>query len=335
MPRKAPRFWSEPRPTACAQLLRPLAAIYGAVARSRLGRPGYRSRRAVVCIGNFTAGGAGKTPMAIWVGRELKRLGHTPVFLSRGYGGRIAGPHLVDPVRDRAADVGDEPLLLARTGSVVVARDRVAGARLIESLDADVIVMDDGLQNPSLVKDVSIGIVDAGIGFGNGLVIPAGPLRLPLAAQLPLVDAIVSIDSGDGRPGPSGLQAWPGPIHRARFVPAGDARWLRDRPVVAFAGIGRPDKFFATLRTLGAELRIAEGFPDHHCYTVAEAERLLLEAHRNAAALVTTEKDIVRLTPDGTCGTLKETARALAVTLELTEAARLSLLDLLRRLPRG
>jgi tetraacyldisaccharide 4'-kinase len=314
-----------------AHVLRPAGALYGMIARARLAQPGHRSRLPVVCIGNFTAGGTGKTPMAIWVGRELSRLGRKPAFLSRGYRGSIVGPHLVDPVRDRAVATGDEPLLLARVAPTVIARDRVAGARLIETLEADVIVMDDGLQNPSLVKDLSIAVIDAGAGLGNGLVIPAGPLRLPLSAQLPLVHAVVAVDSGEAEGEPTYLSGWHGPIHRLRLTALGDVAWLAGRRVIAFAGIGRPEKFLATLRGLGAEIIAMHDFPDHHAFSDAEAEQLLAEADRHRAALLTTEKDMVRLAASGAQAMLARQAQALAVGLEAGDVARLALVALLAK----
>ncbi len=313
-------------------MLRPLGTVYGAVATQRLKRSGNRSKLPVVCIGNFTAGGAGKTPMAIWVAEELKRLGRKPAFLSRGYGGTIAGPHLVDAGRDKSRSVGDEPLLLTKIALTVIARDRAAGARLIETLDADVIVMDDGLQNPSLAKDFVIAVVDAGAGLGNGLVIPAGPLRAPLAVQLPLVHAIVVV--GDDASWKLALPGWTGQIYRARLAALEDASWLRGKPVVAFAGIGRPEKFFDTLKALGAKIVAARTYPDHHPYTDADAHQLASDAARHSATLVTTEKDHVRLQGTGALAELAHSARVIRIALELPEQTRQALVDHLRRLPR-
>jgi tetraacyldisaccharide 4'-kinase len=308
-----------------AQLLRPAAALFGAVAAARLTRTGYRSQLPVVCVGNFTAGGAGKTPMAIWVAEELRRGGLRPVFLSRGYGGALAGPHLVDPGVDWASTVGDEPLLLARVAPTVIARDRVAGARLIEALRADVIVMDDGLQNPSLDKDFTIAVADAGVGIGNGLVMPAGPLRAPLESQMRLVDRIVGIDSDADAP--LSLPPWTGPILPARLVPRGDKDWLYGRRVMAFAGIGRPEKFFATLRRLGAELVSIRGFPDHHRFTPREAEELLRAAKAVDALPVTTEKDFARMAGDDRLAALARASRTLAVGIDMSEESRAALIE--------
>jgi tetraacyldisaccharide 4'-kinase len=334
VPRKAPAFWNAPEPGLLAQLLRPAGALYGAIAAQRLRQTGYRSRLPVVCVGNFTAGGAGKTPAALWIAAELQGLGRRPAFLTRGYGGTICGPHLVEP-QDTAGATGDEPLLLARVAPTVVARDRAAGARLIETLDADVILMDDGLQNPTLEKQLTIAVVDAGAGLGNGLVIPAGPLRAPLAAQIARVQAIVSAGvTGEGAR-PLEIAGWTKPIHAAWLVPAGDTGWLAGRPAVAFAGIGRPEKFFATLKQLGADLAATHAFADHHAFTAAEAQALLDDARSRGATLVTTEKDHVRLAGDPALRVLAAASAPLAVRLTMPEVSRLALLDLLRALPRG
>lgn len=334
MPRKAPAFWNAPEPTLAAQLLRPAAAVYGAVATWRLGRRGYRSRLPVVCVGNFTVGGAGKTPTALWLAHELQRLGRRPAFLSRGYGGSITGPHLVDLQHDRVAETGDEPLLLARKAATVIARDRVAGARLIETLEADVIVMDDGLQNPSLEKQLSIAVIDAGVGIGNGLVFPAGPLRAPVTRQIGTVHSIIRVGVEGETARAFEIAGWQKPIHAGWLVPDVEAGAFRGVRVVAFAGIGRPEKLFATLRGLGAELVATHPFPDHHTYTAAQARTLIEDADLRRARLVTTDKDHVRLASDPAMRTLADAATPLAVHLTLQEVSRLALLDLLRALPK-
>ncbi|MBV8242210.1 MAG: tetraacyldisaccharide 4'-kinase, partial [Hyphomicrobiales bacterium] len=243
---REPSFWWGEASLASA-LLAPLAAIYGAVARARLGGRGRRAGAPVVCIGNLTVGGAGKTPTALAVARMLAAAGERPVFLSRGYGGTLAGPVRVDPARHGAHDVGDEPLLLARTAPTIVARDRVKGAAI--AAGASVIVMDDGFHNPSLAKDFSVLVVDARRGIGNGRVIPAGPLRAPLDAQLTRAHALVVV-------GTSLRAAAVAAAARARDIPVLQARLRPDAAfiaglggarVLAFAGIGDPEKFFATL----------------------------------------------------------------------------------------
>ena len=291
---RPPRFWQADANHPAARLLAPLGWAYGRAAGNRMDRPGVRGECPVLCLGNFTLGGAGKTPSAIALAALLRGLGRTPAFLSRGYGGRLPGPVLVDPSRHGWRDVGDEPLLLARHAPTVVARDRVVGARLCVAKGADVVVMDDGLQNPTLAKDLALAVVDAGVGVGNGLCVPAGPLRAPLARQWPHVGGLVLIGEG-----PAGAavavqaQARGLPVHRARLVPEGAA--VAGRRVLAFAGIGRPEKFFASLGEAGAELAATRSFPDHHPYRDADLARLAAEADRLGSDLATTEKDRVRL----------------------------------------
>jgi tetraacyldisaccharide 4'-kinase len=191
---RAPRFWWHPSPSLRANLLRPVGLVYGSVAASRMKRRGEQAELPVICIGNFTAGGAGKTPTAIAIATILDTAGENPAFLSRGYGGRLAGPVRVQP-QHGAADIGDEPVLLSRTARTIVSRSRPAGARLAYEIGATVVIMDDGLQNPSLVKDCAIAVVDGATGIGNGLPLPAGPLRVPMGTQWPLVDAVLVIGS--------------------------------------------------------------------------------------------------------------------------------------------
>jgi tetraacyldisaccharide 4'-kinase len=240
----------------------------------------------VICVGTLTAGGSGKTPVAIAIADMLRARGHRPYFLTRGYGGSEHGPALAS--RGHAADVmGDEALLLARSAPTLVARDRAAGARLAIEKGATVLVMDDGHQNFALRKSLSLVVVDAETGFGNGFQIPAGPLREPVAQGLARADAVILV--GDGSPD---LEGFRGPMLRARLEADGNA--FTGKNVFAFAGIGRPEKFMASLEDAGA---IATGscfFADHHSYS--EEEILQLKAIAGEAMLVTTEKDFVRLT---------------------------------------
>jgi len=299
MPLKTPSWWYR-KAGAASAALSPLAALYGRVAASRLARgDAYRSRLPVICIGNFNAGGGGKTPTAIAVASLLKAMGKRPAFLTRGYGGAAQG---VVRVSGQAADaVGDEPLLLAAIAPTFVSADRVAGAKAIEESDADVIVMDDGFQNPSLAKDLSLIVVDAASGLGNGRVIPAGPLRAPLAAQLARANALLVI--GDGKKADALIATFEAagkPVLRAKIAPAShvDARWLSIMPVIGFAGIARPSKFFATLKANGARLIGSHAFGDHHRFTEKDAKALLKAADDKSAMLVTTEKDWARLAED-------------------------------------
>ncbi|MCK2055098.1 tetraacyldisaccharide 4'-kinase [Methylobacterium sp. 37f] len=290
---RPPAFWDARPGHPAARLLAPLGALYGRHTAARMDRPGAAAPCPVLCIGNFTLGGAGKTPTALALATLLRDLGARPAFLTRGYGGRLAGPIRVDPTMQTVAETGDEPRLLARSAPTILSRDRPAGARLCVAEGADVIVMDDGLQNPSLAKTLSLAVVDAGAGLGNGRPFPAGPLRVPLSRQWRHVHGIVLI--GDGPRGAVVAEAARArglPVHRARLIPGAD---FAGRRVLAFAGIGRPGKFFSSLAEAGATLVGRRAFADHHPYAAADAAALTAEARRLGADLVTTEKDHVRL----------------------------------------
>lgn len=328
MPLKAPSFWYRDK-SAIAAALGPLAALYGRIAESRSkGTAPYRSRLPVICIGNFTAGGGGKTPSAIAVAEVLKAMGELPVFLTRGYGGKMQGTLFVGP-KSSAVDVGDEPLLLAQHAPTMVSADRAAGARAIEATEATVIVMDDGFQNPSLAKDLSLIVVDGASGVGNGRVIPAGPLREPLDSQLPRADALLVI--GDGAKAAPLAEAFARggkPVLKARVAADCDPRWLGVLPAIAFAGIARPEKFFATLRGNGARLIDAHAFPDHHRFSARQARRLLAQAQTYNAMLVTTAKDWVRLPDDDSTpqGELKHRSGPFPIAIKFEDAAALTAL---------
>ncbi len=296
----APDFWWRPlwplSPGALAALaLAPLGWLYGAVAGARMGGAGAEAPVPVVCVGNFIVGGAGKTPVAMAVAHIAKAMGRNPAFLSRGYGGALPGPVVVELGVHTAGEVGDEPLLLAQIAPTIVARDRAEGARRALSAGADFLIMDDGFQSPSIIKDISIVVVDGGRGIGNGLCLPAGPLRAPLARQMRAADAVLVL--GEGAPGRDIAHhaARQGrALIAARLEPV-DPPELAGRKVLAFAGIGRPDKFFDTVRGLGAEIVAARAFADHHPYTDEEAAELVKTAVDNDLLLVTTEKDRARL----------------------------------------
>ena len=318
-----PSFWYG-EPGALARALIPLSAIYAHVARSRAARiTPYRSKLPVICIGNFTAGGGGKTPTAIAVAKMLLAQGLRPCFLTRGYGGRLQGPHLVSET-DGADDVGDEPLLLAAVAPTVIAANRAEGAKFIEGLDANVIVMDDGFQNQQLKKDLSLIAVDSGRGIGNGFVLPAGPLRAPLDEQMDHADALIVIGEGDkAAPLAEGFAKAGKPVFKARIVSQGDPRWLGVLPVIGFAGIAMPEKFFMTLQMNGARLEGRRVFPDHHRFTEKEAASLLKAAQEQKCMLVTTEKDWVRLPEDreSPLGELKFRSRPLPIALRFEDEA--------------
>ena len=325
MPLRAP-FWWYRRPGAIASALSPLGTLYGRMAERKASQvEPYRSRLPVICIGNFTVGGGGKTPTAIAVTEVLKGAGERPCFLTRGYGGKAQGPVLVAKGQS-AAEIGDETLLLEAHAPTVVSSDRAAGAKLIEGTDATVIITDDGFQNPRLVKDFSLIVVDSTVGLGNGLVMPAGPLRAPLDQQMPRADALILIgESGKGAPLAKRFEAANKPVLKARIAPRGDARWLGVLPVIGFAGIANPKKFYDTLSQNGARLTGTRSFPDHHPYTERQAERLVKWAREWNAMLVTTEKDWVRLPEDdGTAlSELRFRSRPLLIAIEFGDGNRL------------
>jgi len=317
-----PAFWWQP-PGLAASLLSPLAAAYGAVAAARLRQGGQRCGIPVICVGNPTLGGAGKTPTALAIGELLKLAGARPYFLSRGYGGQVAGPLLVDPVRHGADLVGDEPLLLARVAPTIIAHNRIAGAAMAREGGASVVVMDDGFQNPSLAKDLSILVVDGRRGLGNGYVFPAGPLRAPLEAQLRRAQALVVVGYGDGAAAvKDDARRRNIPVFAARLdADIDDIAALAGKPVLAFAGIGDPEKFFATLTTAGIDVRVRRMVPDHYAYTAGDSAVLLTQARSDGLTLVTTEKDMARLVGNPETAELANTAHVLRVTLQVEDRA--------------
>jgi tetraacyldisaccharide 4'-kinase len=321
---REPAFWYRP-PSGISGLLLPLGAIYGWVAGQRLQREGVEAGVPVFCVGNYHVGGAGKTPTVLALAKLLRDLGETPVVLSRGYGGRLQGPVGVDPARHVAADVGDEPLMLARTIAVVVARDRIDGVALARSLGASVILMDDGFQNPAITKDASLIVIDGGRGLGNGRVFPAGPLRAPLPPQLARTDALIVIGDGMAAKAVAAAVAARGRPVLSAHLKADEASVtsLSGKRVLAFAGIGDPARFFNTLRTSGIDVIRQRAFADHHPFTQHEIDALSAAAKRDALTLVTTEKDLARL--QGGDG-MPDWAREIVpfkVTLEFEDVAQL------------
>lgn len=284
---KAPTFWTRRGPTA--QLLRPFGLVTRLATARRLRKPGLAIGVRTICVGNAGVGGAGKTVVALDI---LSRLTGHPFALTRGYGGSLAGPLLVERGLHSPAEVGDEALLLADVAPTVKSRDRTAGARQALAEGATAIVMDDGLQNPALQKDLSLLVIDGGYGFGNGLLLPAGPLREPVEVAAQRCHAAVLI--GEDETGALARLPASMPVLRAHLVPD-CAEPLGRRPVIAFAGIGRPEKFFRSVLSLGAELVAQHAYPDHHVYEARDASALLAEAAYKGAKLVTTAKDFVKL----------------------------------------
>jgi tetraacyldisaccharide 4'-kinase len=321
---REPAFWHRPS-SLISLLLTPFGALYGLVAGWRLQREGFDAGIPVLCVGNYHVGGAGKTPTVLALAKLLRDLGETPVVLSRGYGGRLRGPLKVDPIRHAAFDVGDEPLMMARTVPVVVARDRIEGVALARSQGASVILMDDGFQNPAIAKDASLIVIDGSRGLGNGRVLPAGPLRAPLAPQLERTDALIVV--GDGTAADTitaAVTAMEIPVLAAYLKPKDDSvASLRGKRVLAFAGIGDPARFFGTLRTAGIDVVRERAFADHHPFSQAEIEALAAEAKRDALTLVTTEKDLARLQRGEALPDWAQGIVPFAVTLEFDSAAKL------------
>lgn len=315
---KPPLFWYQDR-SVLGSVLSPLGALYAAATARRVSQaPTYRASVPVICIGNINAGGTGKTPTAIALAQRLTDMGQTPHIVSRGYGGSLDGPVPVDTKLHTADQVGDEPLMLCEFAPTWVAKDRAAGVKAAETAGASVILLDDGFQNPTVHKDLQLVVVDAVKGFGNGRVLPAGPLREPASVGLKRADAVLAIG-----PAPA----------RARFTPDLPTTCIRlngqldalptgmpwgNLRVLAFAGIGHPEKFFATLKSLGADVVRGEALDDHQPFTDSLLTRLETEAKSRGLILVTTEKDAVRL-PDS----FRPKVTVLPVRLELEDWAPL------------
>lgn len=321
---RAPDFWIHGRGLA-PRLLAPIGAIYAGATARRVARPAWRAPVPVFCCGAASVGGDGKTPVSLDLGRRLLARGVAAQFLTRGYGGSEIGPVRVDPERHDSRAVGDEALLLATVAPTWVARARAEGAKQGVAAGAQAFVMDDGLQHPTLAKDLTLLIVSGATGFGNGRVIPAGPLREPLAAAVTRVDAAVVIGP-DRADAAAAIEAASGgriPILRARNVPGPEAASLRNRRVFAWAGIAWPQKFFDTLTESGAILSGREVFADHYPYDEAEIEALLEQAAKLDSVPVTTMKDSMRIPP-------RLRARIAAVSVRIAwedEAAIEGLLD--------
>lgn len=309
---RAPDFWDRTTDGIFPSLLRPLGCLTAGLAalRQKRGTP-YKASVPVVCVGNLVVGGAGKTPVALDLVARLKSKGVAAHVVMRGYGGTLLGPVLVDAKAHAAHDVGDEALLLAATTPTWVSSDRQKGVAAAVEAGAEAIVLDDGFQNPTVHKDLSLLVVDGGYGFGNGRVMPAGPLRETVAAGLKRASALVLLgaDAADvwGRVQRAGHKDLS--VIRARLLPDDSALDLKGREVFAFAGIGRPQKFFDTVSQLGCKLVGCKAFDDHHPYSDAEVQAILDAAA--GATVITTTKDLVRLSPE-------HAAQVRAVAVDLT-----------------
>jgi tetraacyldisaccharide 4'-kinase len=313
---REPAFWWRNAGLA-ASLLAPVGLIYGAIAARRMAGQGAHAGVPVLCVGNFTLGGAGKTPTVMALARMLTDSGERPFCLTRGYGGTLTGPKLVDHHHDLAAQVGDEALLLAHVAPTVIARDRVAGAAFARAQGAGLLVLDDGLQNASLTKDFTLAVIDARRGVGNCCIFPAGPLRAPLAAQLARTDALLVVGKGDGADNVVAQARARGlPVLHGRLTPDLTAvATLKGRHVLAFAGIGDPEKFFATAEAAGIAVTERRTFADHYRYTAEDAGELIMDAEHSGLALLTTEKDRARMAGERLLEALAARAHALPVTM--------------------
>lgn len=292
---RPPKFWQTGG--TAARLLDPLGRIYGAMTAWRLKHtPSETVSVPVISVGNLTVGGTGKTPVVRDLVARLRAAGHQPSVVLRGYGGKLKGPVLVDTYKHSVLDVGDEALMHARDDMTWVARNRADGAKAAIGHGATAIILDDAHQHPTLAKDASLIVVDGATGFGNHRIIPAGPLREDVRAGLARADAVVIL--GHDRTNLTERLPTHLPVFAATLEPSTEAAYLKGRKVVAFAGLGRPEKFFETLSTLGARIVAAHPFDDHHLYQPADIQPILDEAFAIDALPVTTEKDAMRLSPD-------------------------------------
>ena len=311
----SPIFWKEKG--LISSLLLPASCVYNFVAKwERAKISPTKTSIPVICIGNLVAGGAGKTPIAIAIGKMLKELGKHPHYLSRGYKGNYEGVVQVDPHKHNALEVGDEPLLLAQILPTWVAKDRVAGAQAAIAAGADIIIMDDGFQNPSLYKDVSLLVIDGEYGFGNNRIIPAGPIREEIAPAMERASAVIIVGEDKNKVLP--FVPPDKPILQAKIVPSPSAYFLKDKDIIAFAGIARPRKFYRTLQQIGCEIRKMVAYQDHHQFTNKDIADLRRQAKELDAILVTTTKDFVRLPED-----FKQEVSVVAVEMQFADNAAL------------
>lgn len=318
---RPPEFWWRDDESRWPTMLGPASWVYERIVRHRFGsaQP-FSAGVPVFCVGNLVVGGAGKTPVAMDIGERLLARGVKAHFLSRGYGGKLSGPERVDPQRHSFRDVGDEPMLLAHLSPTWISRDREAGCRAAIADGAEVIVMDDGFQNPFVAKTLSFLVVDTGRGFGNGRVMPAGPLREPVTAGLKRANAVILLGEGGQEVGERvrSIAGTEMPILRARLVPDNVGEMFAGQTVYAFAGIGDPHKFFRSLESLGCRIAEKLTFDDHHQYRRSELTHILAAADRDNAVVVTTSKDAVRLPPD-----IRERIQVLTIHVEWDDTTAL------------
>ena len=314
---RAPDFWWR-KNSLLSLLLAPISYLYGLVTCRPFGK-GVTSKIPVICIGNFTAGGAGKTPVALSLAKLFQTRGDEVVFLSRGYGGSLSGPHLVSSTNDRAQDVGDEPLLLAKQAPTIIAKDRVAGLRFIEQqFTPDLIIMDDGFQSARIKPHHALLVVDGKRGLGNGCLMPAGPLRAPLSVQLDHADRLLVVESAHENHATvenliRHFEEKQASVFNVSLKLTQDYD-LANKRVVAFSGIGDPQKFFDTVVECGADLVSSMPFPDHHSFSEGEAANILLQANLFDAEIVTTAKDAIRLEGgEGNLAKLLEASKVIEV----------------------
>jgi tetraacyldisaccharide 4'-kinase len=302
MASEAPPFWWD-RPDWRSALLWPVSAAYGAVAARRL----HHAKREptgvpVLCVGNPTVGGAGKTPVAIALAGAARREGYAPGFVSRGHGGSLGRPHLVDPGHDSAKATGDEPLLLARVAPTAVSPNRAGAAKLLIEEGCDFLIMDDGFQSARIRYDYALLVIDAARGLGNGRIIPGGPVRAPLIDQLRHADAVLRMGRGDAADAfVRAASRAARPVYDAVTRPRAGSG-VEGRNLLAFAGIGDPSKFFRTVEEAGGRIAARRTFPDHHYYTEENLADLLQQADREGLDLTTTAKDAVRIRPSSSLG---------------------------------
>lgn len=330
-----PSWWQNENGSILPKYLGPIGELYGQVvkARFRYTKP-YPCKLPIICVGNFTLGGTGKTPISIKLAELLIKTGWSPSFLSRGYLGKTKGPLLVLPEEHTARDVGDEPILLSAHAPTIVAKQKLEGAWLIEQRKSDIIIMDDGFQNPTLRKSLSLIALDQTVGFGNGRIFPAGPLRAPLSFQLAAADAVI-LTGKPNNPLKQDLKTkynFKKPILSGNVTPSEETDWLKEKPILAFAGIARPEKLFNSLEQAGGKVIRRIPFPDHYNFTAKDASHLTKLALKDNLQLITSEKDLVRINENEhhQLRALKRMSRTLPIKFSFQDNDEQKLLKLIK-----